>query len=603
MGRKETLVKLVVPCLGTLDAADARLVQVAEFFGCKCELLHLEKGVAPSIEFMKKRVGDKDSCVVINPTVMQECLSTESFPKELAFALASQVSFVLLHNLSPDLFTTGTVNTFTAGALQSVHLIEGPGLRYDVASQYEHVCGPFSGLTFGPLDVANEHFVAKGSGDGNVRTYISVDGQPLFAGVQRDGAEVLVLAAGIADLDTQIGRKVLREFFPQIGPIAILLRYIFGQECWRPAQHHATFIVDDPLLRKNYGFLNYGRLLRLMDEFNFHTSIAFIPHNYLRNSRYTAQMFRERPDRFSICVHGNDHTAAEFASKDSGLLNSMLAEAEERLEVLHTRTGIPCDRVMVFPQGHFSTDAMKVLKAHNFFAAVNSDPYPLGEHAGLALADLLQPAILKYGGFPLFLREYVGEMTSQDVALYLFFGKPVLIMEHHEFFKDSKCLPEVVSNINTLAPKVRWSNLRTAIQNSYLVRKTPHGPLHVRAYANAGSIKNDCANPLVCNVNWPGSTESTVKDVLVDGVSWPSKCADGGSVNIFCELPPQSSLTFLLVQENGFGLSQENRRLKWKAKAFLRRRLSEVRDNYLSKSTPLLTAAQTLQRRLWKRPT
>jgi hypothetical protein len=36
---------------------------------------------------------------------------------------------------------------------------------------------------------------------------------------------------------------------------------------------------------------------------------------------------------------------------------------------------------------------------------------------------------------------------------------------------------------------------------------------------------------------------------------------------------------------------------KWKVKALLRRRLSEFRDNYLSKNPGLLAAAKVLQRR------
>jgi len=57
----------------------------------------------------------------------------------------------------------------------------------------------------------------------------------------------------------------------------MFIQYAFREECWHPNQHHATVVIDDPLLRKDYGFLNYERVLALMDEYNFHTSIAFIP--------------------------------------------------------------------------------------------------------------------------------------------------------------------------------------------------------------------------------------------------------------------------------------------------------------------------------------
>jgi len=354
-------------------------------------------------------------------------------------------------------------------------------------------------------------------------------------------------------------------------------------------------------LRKDYGFLNYERVLALMDEYNFHTSIAFIPHNCRRNSSDITRMFRERPDRFSICFHGNDHTEAEFASKDSGLLNGMLTVAQERMAVHQKKAGIQCDDVMVFPQGNFSRYAMAALKAHNFSAAVNSGPYPRGEdHAGLTLSEFMEPAILKYSGFALFLRKYVGEITLQDIAFNLFFGKPVLIVEHHEIFKDPESLTQLVSRINAFAPEIRWSNLQTAVENSYLRRWTPDGTLQIRAYSSTGRIENDSKNLLRCLVEWPGQGEIPVERVLLDGVPWPDARTDDEVIRCPFDVPPEESRKFSVIYRNNFGLSDANRQVPWKVKAFFRRRLSELRDNHLSKSPRLLSAAQALQRSLLK---
>ena len=90
--------------------------------------------------------------------------------------------------------------------------------------------------------------------------------------------------------------------------------------------------MSRPLLRRDYGYLNFDSLLRLAKEHNFHTAISFIPHNYRRNSARIVRMFRENPRRLSICFHGNDHTEAEFASTDRALLNGMLGIGEERMK-------------------------------------------------------------------------------------------------------------------------------------------------------------------------------------------------------------------------------------------------------------------------------
>jgi hypothetical protein len=312
-------------------------------------------------------------------------------------------------------------------------------------------------------------------------------------------------------------------------------------------------------------------------------------------------MFRERPDRLSICFHGNDHTAAEFASRNAGLLNGMLTVAEERMDVHEKKTRIHCDHVMVFPQGNFSRDAMAALKAHNFSAAVNSDPCPRGENSGFSLLEFIEPAVLKYGEFPLFLRKYPREIELQDIAFNLFFGKPVLIVEHHEIFKDPESLIQLVSRINAFAPEIRWSNVQTAVENSYLRRWTPNGDLQIRAYANAGKVANASENLLRCYVEWPGCREVPVERVLLDGVPWPDARTDDKGIRFCFDLRPGESRRFSVVYQNNFGLSDANCRVQWKVKAFLRRRLSEVRDNYLSKNPHVLSGAKALQRRLFKR--
>jgi len=594
-------VKLVVPYSGELNLADARLIRLAEALGGQCELLGIEKGATLSPESIEKRVGDKNSCFVVNPTAIRGCLQSESFAPGLASYLTSQFSFVLLHNLSLDPFAADTVSTFSQGSLHSLRPVEGAGLSYEICSGHKEVCGAFSGMTFGPVARTNDRVFIENAKAGAVQTHISIGGRPFFASIQRERAEVFFLAgADVADLSADVSGKLLAEYFSQLMPAAMFIRYAFREQCWRPNQHHATLVIDDPLLRKDYGFLNYERLLALMDEYNFHTSIAFIPFNYRRNSPGITRMFRERPDRLSICFHGNDHTAAEFASKDSGLLNAMLTVAESRMDAHQKETGIKCDPVMVFPQGNFSRDAMAALQAHNFSAAVNSGPYPRGENSGLSLLEFMEPAVLRYGGFPLYLRKYPREIALQDIAFNLFFGKPVLIVEHHEIFKDPQSLIQLVSRINTLAPEIRWSNVQTAVENSYLRRWTKDGTLEVRAHANAGKIDNTSNDILRCSVEWPGCGEIPVEKVLLDGMPWHDARTDDKGIRLSFDVPPGGSREFSVVYQNNFGLSDANRRVPWKAKAFFRRRLSELRDNHLSRSPGLLAFAKALQRSLLK---
>jgi len=62
------------------------------------------------------------------------------------------------------------------------------------------------------------------------------------------------------------------------------------------------------------------------------------------------------------------------------------------------------------------------------------------------------------------------------------------------------------------------------------------------------------------------------------------------------ELPPRCSQSVSLVFRNDYP-SLGGLGFRWHAKAFVRRRLSEVRDNYISKNQLAMTFAQSVKRR------
>ena len=76
---------------------------------------------------------------------------------------------------------------------------------------------------------------------------------------------------------------------------------------------------------------------------------------------------------------------------DMARLNTMLHTAEHRMQLHGEITGLACDKVMVFPQGQFSVEAMQVLKFRNFHAAVNTTPHPMGQPARLTIGELAEP--------------------------------------------------------------------------------------------------------------------------------------------------------------------------------------------------------------------
>ncbi len=588
--------KLVVPRTGALQGADARLIRLAEFLGITCEPLFLDRHAHRPAEYIAKAFSDHRSCFVVNPQVIRDLIGGAA-PADFVACLTPRFPYLLVHGLTADPFCDDLIKALSSGRLHSVRPLARAGQLYEIASDSEQICGPFSGISFGPANPANDRILPGNTEIAAARTPISIGGSPFMVVMKRDKTEILFLAGvDMLDVNDEIGDTPLSEYFSRFVPHAMALRYIFGEQCWRPCGGYASFVIDDPLLRPNYGFLNFESLLHLMEEYNFSTTIAFIPHNYRRNSKRILRMFRENGDRLAICFHGNDHTAAELALADTSRLNTIVGMAEARMSTHRQATGLPCDKVMVFPQGKFTVEAMKVLKSRNFCAAVNTEAHPAYIPATLTLRELAQPAVLRYGGFPLFLRKPISETTRQDIAFNLFFGRPILIAEHHEVFRRPETLAEAALMVNSVAPDIRWSNLETAVINSILRRRRPDGAYHVRAYSGTLRVANNQDSPQQVWVEWNLSGQCPrVEQVLEDGR--PVHCfdVDDSGIRLSGELGPSDSRVFSVVYRNDYP-TLEGLGFRWGTKAFIRRRLCEARDNYISKNHHALKVAKALQR-------
>jgi peptidoglycan/xylan/chitin deacetylase (PgdA/CDA1 family) len=210
---------------------------------------------------------------------------------------------------------------------------------------------------------------------------------------------------------------------------------------------YASIIIDDPLLRENYGFLNYRKLLKLADQHNFHATVAFIPWNFDRTDDKIAALFRDRPDRLSLCVHGCDHTKGEFGSTNRVFLDHIIDLATARMQEHERLTGIPFERVMVFPQGVFSNESLEALKRHGYLAAINTEIEPVEGSLSKSL--------------PFFQRWKFSEIDDHN---------PAFIMTHHDDFKDGyRELTATVDRLN--AQGVLWGNVGDAVKK--YTKETP----------------------------------------------------------------------------------------------------------------------------------
>jgi hypothetical protein len=588
--------KLVVPFIGDIRAEDIRLIGLAEFLGIECQPLTMPDKAGEDIDFLKNALPGADDCLVLNPSVIQQWIGEDRHLPQLASFLRERFRHLLIHAVRDESFHSGFVAALTSGQFLGVQSLGKSGVPYKIAPNSSEICEAFAGLSFGQANSANDRVfkIEKGS---RARKLILVDGEALLAIVKQDGPEMLFVGSeDVADLSTRTDGEFSPEHFSRLLPHAMALRYVFGERSWRPAERHATVIVDDPLLRASYGFLNFDRLLGMMNQYNFQTTVAFIPYNFRRSSPRIAKMFRENCGRLSICFHGNDHTEAEFAISDKSSLNTMVQFAERRMEAHEALTGVHCERVMVFPQGKFSIDAMDVLKSRNFAAAINTTPLPWRQETILSISDIAQPAILRYAGFPLFHRRYSEHTQDFEIAFDLFFGKPVLIVEHHDVFRNPQRLLDAVARVNAVSPEIHWSTAGAAVSRSILQKCESGGSCRVRAYSHSVQVSNmaECGRRFIIEWHDP-SRDGSISKVLRNGLAYCESVIDQAGACVDVNLEAGSSERFLLIHRpNAVSLIKPS--FRHSARVFLRRRLSEVRDNYLSRNPMLLGAAANLRR-------
>lgn len=586
--------KLVVPYLREVRSADMRLISLAEFLGIQCRQVSLTKPSGAAIGIVASVPAEDRSCLVINPEVIREWTDGAVTTPEFLSSLIAPFRTLLVHAVRPDPFHSTLVSRLTNGRFHAVQQSRDAHAEFAVASDSRDMCEAFAGLSIGTVNGATDRIFVGVNG---VRKLITLGDDAFFATAPLENTEVFLIGSeDVADLDSEVSDSWFSDSFSQFLPHAMALRHIFGDQCWRPAYNNASVIIDDPLLRPNYGFLNFEHLLRMMEEHNFGTTIAFIPHNFRRNSKRVVRLFSEHADCLSLCFHGNDHTGAEFAVTDTSLLHAMLHTAEQRMAAHGRITGLPCERVMVFPQGRFSVEAMAALRMHNFDAAVNTAAHPWQEPTRLTLRELAQPALLRYAGFPLFTRRYSAQMHQAEIAFRIFFGLPLLLVEHHDIFENPQSLIDAVVRVNRAAPGIRWSSAGAAVRESILCRRGDRGILNVKAYAGTVRADNPSRSPERVVVEWSyPDHKSHVESVHCNGLPCPVIDAAEPGVRVSAVLDPGTSALFSIRYhrpDNSF----VHTGFRYNTRAIVRRRLSELRDNYISKSPSLLAAAKILQR-------
>jgi len=460
---------------------------------------------------------------------------------------------------------------------------------FAISDKLPDFCGIMAGIRIAPDDSQVDlTFVSQ---DQNVEI-VSSDRGPVFVKREFEGVPVFLSSgARIINIEDDLPDGVfdVRHYVLEAIPPVLYLKWAFAATCWSAPERSGCLVIDDPLLRPTYGFVDYRELLSLMQRYKFSTNIAFIPWNWRRSDSGTIRLFRENPEYYSISVHGCAHTRAEFGSDASEHLYAKTRQALERMDQHEAATGLAHDRVMVFPQGVFSEAAMRILKRTDFIAAVNNDTVSFDRNPRpITVADVWDTAIMAYDNFALFTRRYPSSGT-ENFAFDSLLGKPVIIVIHHGFCRDHCIrLIEFMEGLNALACPLIWRSLGELVKRSCRHRPLSPDVTQVEMYGKELRVENLSDRTKQFLIRRRESNPSLINEVLAGGRRTAWNCSDD-RIRFQVEVKAGENVTIRLHLHELDEIKEGVENLNDRARTMLRRYLCELRDNYVHKLTSLVS--------------
>lgn len=594
------LKNLVLLSGSTQTAQDQRLLSLAAWMGVSTKAVAIKDG-AVSKEHLLGELQPGPCGLAMSAETLAALHKALTSADDLRQFIDESCAELLVFGCSGSTEQNIALSRLTSGAVCGISMTDGQDTLYALPREARAYSRQLAGLSFiqrnrEPIPVFELRDATSAP-----EVIVVANDQPMFVRIGRAPRQVFLLAGpGLLDLDEPLSRDhELQEYYDRLIPALIFLRHCFRESCWHGPAPTARLIIDDPLLTDRYGFLDYGVLLKSMRRRNYGTSIAFIPWNYWRTSMRGAARVLSESSNLSICIHGCDHTNKEFEAQAPALLGKRAGLALQRMESQRKRTGAGFEEVMVFPQGRFSTVAITALRANNYLAAVNTTCFPTNIEPGddLRVGDCLRPAVTRYDGFPIFQRRYPRSLF--DFAFDLFLGRPVLVVEHHEYFRNGvETLEELVAALYQLEPDLTWPGLTSQLTRSCQMRSLANGSIEVQFYTRIFKLVNCERGTGRFLLSKYEPVSAAIQKVLVDGTNTPFSFEKGFlKLEIQADNPSQV-LNIEVVdreqpqqQARGFGVVHN-------VGVLLRRGLSEFRDNTLARHSGLLNIAKGVARGL-----
>jgi len=561
------------------SVGDRRAERLLEFFGVPYQKQSATDFRLPESSSMTNNSNYRLVCAARTFAQVMEALQKAS---DRSNGFTQQIHSVFLYSNGDPVALSNVVSQLS-GANISIRKGARAHVQWSIADDPDRVCGVMRALRVFPAAIALSSCDFFDANERSAIPLIAAGEKAAFLKLTWRGVPFFVSSVPLLDIDADLITQNfdIRDHLFSAVPAVSYIRWAFPHNSWNTTEASACLIIDDPLLKTRYGFVRYRELLTLMKRVRFSTSIAFIPWNWRRSNPKIVQLFKDNPENYSLCVHGCDHTAGEFASSDPLRLRAIASEAVKRMSLHEQRTNLAHDRVMVFPQGAFSEKAILELKRAGFDAVVNTEvhSHPSRERK-LKISDVWDVAVMSYGDFPIYTRRYPAQGV-ENFAFDLLLGKPCLAVIHHDFCSNGYAqLAGFIDQLNALKIPLAWRRLGDVVRRSYRQKEVSPDAMEIEMYGKELLIENRSDREKSYLIRRREHEPENIESLRTGSreVSWYSA---GDYMEFKVGLSPGESTLVTLRFKAAEDVAHGRQNFVHSAKTMLRRYLSEVRDNYL----------------------
>jgi hypothetical protein len=178
----------------------------------------------------------------------------------------------------------------------------------------------------------------------------------------------------------------------------------------------------------------------------------------------------------------------------------------------------------------------------------------------------------------------------------LFLGKPAILVEHHEFFREGPGRAEAfVSGLARLRPGLKWTSLADTLMRTHMRRRVAEDNYEVRFFTDTFRLEHNHTQLVEYRLTRRIPSTTGIRSVTVNGCAVPFvRDNDYLAFQVVASVPQSLELQVDVTPVQPTKPYRSG--LRYQTSVALRRGLSELRDNFIARNEFALKAGRKVMK-------